>query len=88
MHELSLMKDLLHKIEQIALENQPLQLQSVTVVLGALSHISAQHFREHFQQAVAGSELESVALEVEFDADIHSPTAQDILLKSVDLTEP
>lgn len=87
MHEFSLMKDLLKKIEQIAQENQPNQLQSVTVVLGALSHISAPHFREHFQQAVAGSDLESVGLEIECDADIHSPTAQDILLKSVDLAE-
>lgn len=88
MHELSLMKDLLQKIDQIAHDNQPLQLQSVTVVLGALSHISAEHFREHFEQAVAGGALESVALQVECDTDIHAPTAQDILLKSVDLSEP
>lgn len=88
MHELSLMKDLLEKMHQIARENQPKTLQSVTVVLGALSHISAEHFREHFQQAVAGGELEGVALEVECDTDIHAPSAQDILLKSVELAEP
>lgn len=87
MHELSLLKDLLHKMEQIAQDNKPLQLQSVTVVLGALSHISADHFREHFQDAVAGSELASVTLVVESDTDMHSPTAQDIVLKSADLAE-
>lgn len=87
MHELSLLNDLLKKIRQIALEQQPATLRSVTVELGALAHISADHFREHFEQAVSGTELEAVGLDVECNDDIHSPTAQDILLKSVELVE-
>lgn len=87
MHELSLLNDLLKKIRQIAAEQSPNLIRSVTVELGALAHISAEHFREHFEQAVAGTELESVQLDVECNDDIHAPTAQDILLKSVELTE-
>ena len=87
MHEFSLINDLLRKIRQIAKEQAPNRLQSVTVELGALSHISAGHFREHFQQAVAGTELEALALEVECNDDSNAPTAQDIILKSVEVVE-
>ena len=87
MHELSLLDDLLKKIRQIALEQSPNQLSTVTVEIGALAHISAEHFREHFQQAVAGTELAPVELHVACNEDIHSPTAQDIVLKSVELIE-
>ena len=87
MHEFSLINDLLSKIRQIAGEQAPNRLESVTVELGALSHISAEHFREHFEHAVAGSELEAVALNVECNDDSSAPTAQDISLKSVDIIE-
>lgn len=87
MHELSLLNDLLRKVRQIAAEQSPNRLQTVTVELGALAHISAGHFREHFEEAVAGTELEAVGLEVECNDDIHAPTAQDIVLKSVELIE-
>lgn len=85
MHELSLLSDLLKKIRQIALEQQPSRIKTVTVELGALAHISATHFREHFDDAVAGTELAQVGLDVECNEDIHAPTAQDIILKSVEL---
>ncbi len=87
MHELSLLNDLLKKIRQIAQEQHPASIQSVNIELGALAHISADHFREHFEQAVAGTELATVTLHVAVNNDIHAPTAQDILLRSVDLVE-
>ncbi|GAB3096271.1 hydrogenase maturation nickel metallochaperone HypA [Aestuariicella hydrocarbonica] len=86
MHELSLLKDLLNKIRQIAQQQQPNQLTSVTVELGALAHISAEHFRQHFETAVIGTDLERVDLTVICNDDIHAPTAQDIVLTSVELT--
>ncbi|MEJ2670387.1 MAG: hypothetical protein P8077_09180 [Gammaproteobacteria bacterium] len=52
-----------------------------------MSHISAEHFREHFEQAVANTPLQSVALTVECETDIHANTAQDIILKSIDFVE-
>ena len=87
MHEFSLINDLLKKIHQLAFEQQPNAIQSVTVELGALSHISAEHFREHFGHAVAGTDLENIDLMVECNEDVRSPTAQDIILKSIDFIE-
>lgn len=86
MHELSLLKDLLNKIRQIAQQQQPDQLTAVTVELGALAHISAEHFRQHFETAVTGTDLETVGLTVVCNDDIHAPAAQDIVLTSVELT--
>lgn len=87
MHEFLLINDLVKKIQRLASEQQPNTLRLVTIELGALSHISAGHFREHFEQAVAGTELEHIGLSIECSDDIHSPTAQDILIKSIDILE-
>ena len=87
MHEHTLIKSLLHKIDDIALQQTPKRIQHITITLGALSHISAEHFREHFEQAVANTPLQSVALTVECETDIHANTAQDIILKSIDFVE-
>ncbi|MCP5146212.1 MAG: hydrogenase maturation nickel metallochaperone HypA [Gammaproteobacteria bacterium] len=86
MHEFSLIKDLLNRIHLLVAEQRPNRAQSVTVELGALSHISADHFREHFEQAVAGTDLEHLELQVECNTDMQSPTAQDIILKSMDFS--
>jgi len=84
MHELSLIQDLLQKIEQVAREHQATQVTGVTVRLGALTDLSADHFREHFETAAVGSLAEGATLEVEVDTDTEDPNAQDILLVSVD----
>ena len=55
-----------------------------SVRLGALTDLSADHFREHFETAAVGSLAEGATLEVEVDTDTEDPNAQDILLVSVD----
>ncbi len=84
MHELSLIQDLLQKIEQVAQEHQATKVTGVAVRLGALTHLSADHFREHFEEAAVGSLMEGATLEIEVDTDIEDPNAHDILLMSVD----
>jgi hydrogenase nickel incorporation protein HypA/HybF len=84
MHELSLIQDLLQKIEQVAQEHQATKVTGVAVRLGALTHLSPDHFREHFEEAVMGTVAEGASLEVEVDTDTEDPSAQDILLVSVD----
>ena len=84
MHELSLIQDLLQKIEQVAEEHQATKVTGVAVRLGALTHLSADHFREHFEEAAVGSLMEGATLEIEVDTDTEDPNAQDILLMSVD----
>lgn len=85
MHESSLMKDLLRKIVEIADENGSDLIASVTVRLGALSQISPEHFREHFDHAVSGTIVESAELRVEISTDLTDPQAQKVVLESVEL---
>ena len=60
MHEFSLIKDLIHKITKIAHEQHASKVLSVTVKIGALSHISPDHFREHFIHASHGTITEGL----------------------------
>lgn len=85
MHEMSLLADLMDKIKTIAHDHEAEEITEVTVRLGALSHISAGHFREHFEHAARGTLAEQARLNVVEDADMSAPHAQDILLESVDL---
>jgi hydrogenase nickel incorporation protein HypA/HybF len=85
MHELSLMADLLRKVEQLAKDAEADKVTAVRVKLGALSHITPDHFREHFEEAAIGTVAEGATLDVEQSEDRHDPNAQDILLESVDV---
>lgn len=85
MHEFSLMADLLRKIEQLARDADADKVTGVKVKLGALSHITPDHFREHFEEAIVGTVAEGATLDVEQCDDEHDPNAQDILLESVDI---
>jgi hydrogenase nickel incorporation protein HypA/HybF len=87
MHELSLMKDLLRKIEALAEEQHVRRVVSVRVRLGALSHIAADHFREHFVHAARGTVAEGARLEAETLRDVTDPHAQEILLDSVEVED-
>ncbi len=87
MHELTLLKGLLSKIEAIAEENNSDRILGVTVKLGALSNISPDHFREHFDQAVVGTMAEGAKLTVRALTDMSDPQAQEIILESVEVSE-
>jgi hydrogenase nickel incorporation protein HypA/HybF len=88
MHEAGMIRDLLRRISQLAQEASATSVTGVTVWLGALSHISAEHFREHFEQETAGSIAEGAELVIESSEDIDHPNAQAILLRSIDIAEP
>jgi len=86
MHEMSLMNDLMGKIETISREHGGAQVVGVRVHLGALAHISADHFREHFVEGARGTRAEGARLEIEMGLDPKDPHAQDILLRSVEVS--
>lgn len=87
MHEFSLINDLMRKITTIAREQGAKKVVSVKVKLGALAHISPDHFREHFEEAAGGTVAAGARLEVELNPDENDPHAQDILLDSVEVEE-
>ena len=85
MHEMSLIAGLFRKIGELALENKAKQVLEVKVKLGAFSHVSADHFREHFEQGARGTLCEGARLIVEESQDTADPQAQDIILQSIDV---
>lgn len=85
MHEFSLLADLLRKIEEVRQKEGAEKVVSVTVKLGALAHISADHFREHFEHAVQDGPIAGAKLMVTEDHDEMAPDAQDIRLLSLEV---
>jgi hydrogenase maturation protease len=83
MHEMFLIRDLIKKIEAIAKENNTSRITKAKVRMGALSHISADHLREHFEEGAVGTVAQGAKLDIETASDIQDPHAQDILLISV-----
>ncbi len=85
MHEFSLMADLFRKIDSIYHDNGSNKIVGVKVTLGALSHITPDHFAEHFEEFSKGTPAEGAKLDVIQLEDQNDPNAQDILLDSVDV---
>ena len=57
------MVSLMRKIESLARIHQAKRVCAVRVRLGALAHMSPEHFGEHFEQASRGSVAEGAKLE-------------------------
>lgn len=87
MHEQSLINSLINKIIALAKAENALKITKISVKLGALSHMSASHFKEHFDIAAKGTIAENAELDAEESRDINDPDAQSILLKSIDVAE-
>ena len=85
MHEFSLIKDLIHKITIIAHEQHASKVLSVTVKLGALSHMSPDHFRDHFVLASRGTISEGARLNIELMTDVTDPQSQEVLIENIEV---
>lgn len=85
MHEASLMAGLMRRIDRIGRAEGAQRIVGVAVWIGALSHMSAVHFGEHFAQAAAGTIADGARLDITISDDAGHEHAQDILLKSVDV---
>lgn len=85
MHEASLMRGLMRRIEAVAAAEGAARVVAVAVRLGALSHMSASHFAEHFEQAAVGGIAEGARLDVAVSEDTAEPFAQDIVLEGIEI---
>ena len=85
MHERTLILDLLRKVNEIAAAEGARKVTKVSVWLGALSHMSPAHFRQHFDQDAAGSIAEGAELECTTSDDITDAEATAVLLKSIEV---
>jgi hydrogenase nickel incorporation protein HypA/HybF len=84
-HEASLMVNLMRRIDDIAKADRARRIVGVSVWLGALSHMSAEHFAEHFDHASAGTIAEGAKLDVIVSDDTQDQNAQEIVLKQVEI---
>jgi hydrogenase nickel incorporation protein HypA/HybF len=85
MHEKAVMDDLIRKLEATAAAEGGRRVAGVQVRLGALSHFTPEHFREHFQFAAHGTVAEGASLRAELSTDPTEPLAQGVVLESVEL---
>ena len=85
MHEATLMKALIHRIEAVAREQQATRVTGVSVWLGALSHMSPAHFAEHFEESSAGTIAQGARLSAIASDDVDHANAQDVLLESIEV---
>jgi len=85
MHEASLIRNLIHRIETIAEAEGARRVVGVSVWLGALSHMSESHFIEHFNAAAAGTLAEGARLDIAVSTDTRHAHAQDLRLEAVEV---
>ena len=86
MHEFSLIKDLIRKISTIAHEQHASKIISVTVKLGALSHISQDHFRDLFVLASHGTISEGAQLNIEILSDTNEQLSQEVVIDNIEIS--
>jgi hydrogenase nickel incorporation protein HypA/HybF len=85
MHEQALMVDLMRAIESRAEAEGAERVTCIRVRLGALSHFTPSHFREHFEDASRGTLAEGAAVEVQLRTDPTEADAQGVVLESIDV---
>jgi len=87
MHEQALMRDLVRRIVGVAESEGATGVTKVSVRLGALSHFTPDHFREHFLDSSRGTIAEGAVVDAVLDTSTTDPNAQGVLLESVELEE-
>jgi hydrogenase nickel incorporation protein HypA/HybF len=85
MHERALMKDLMREIEGVARADGASRVTRVSVRLGALSHFTPGHFREHFVDASRGTLAEGAAVDALVEDNLDDPRAAGVVLESVEV---
>ena len=87
MHETGLVRDVVRRVDDLARSTGARRVMRVRVWLGALSHLSVEHFREHYAIEARDTTAAGAVLEIEASTDPADPNAQQVRLESVDLEE-
>jgi hydrogenase nickel incorporation protein HypA/HybF len=84
-HEKALMDDVMRKLGEVAREQDAVRVTRVSVRLGALSHFTPAHFREHFVDASRGTVAEGAQVDMRVDGDIAAERARDVVIETVEV---
>ncbi|MFO0573406.1 MAG: hydrogenase maturation nickel metallochaperone HypA [Polyangia bacterium] len=87
MHEHAILRSLMKEITRIAAAEGARRVTAVHVHLGALSHLTEEHFREHFAIESRGTPAEGAALSVEVGQDPLAADALQVVLRSLEVQE-
>jgi hydrogenase nickel incorporation protein HypA/HybF len=85
MHERALMRDVMSRIEELARVEGASRVTRVDVQLGALSHFTPDHFREHFEDASRGTVAAGALVVATVAADRTDVHAAEVLVESVEV---
>ena len=85
MHEASLIRSLLQQVLAQARAAGAVRVTGLTVRLGALSHLSPEHFQGHFRDAARGTMAEDATLDAIVDTDIGADGAADLRLEAIEV---
>jgi hydrogenase nickel incorporation protein HypA/HybF len=85
MHERALMRDLMTQIVGVAEAEGASGVTRISVRLGALSHFTPEHFRQHYVDSARGTIAEGAVVDAALDEDTTGPDAQGVVLESVEL---
>jgi hydrogenase nickel incorporation protein HypA/HybF len=87
MHETALVRDVVRRINDLARATGTGRVMGAKIWLGALSHLSAEHFRDHYAVEALGTAAAGATLMIRVSDDLDHPHAQHVRLESVDLDE-
>jgi hydrogenase nickel incorporation protein HypA/HybF len=87
-HERALMTDLMREIEEVARADGATRVTRVSVRLGALSHFTQDHFREHLVDAARGTLAEGATVDAVLESDLEDPRATGVVLESLEVEVP
>jgi len=79
------MHDVVREIEEVGRAGGAVRVTRVVVRLGALSHFTPEHFREHFEDASRDTIAEGAVVEAVLESDLSDPRAAGVLLESVEV---
>jgi hydrogenase nickel incorporation protein HypA/HybF len=79
------MDDLVGKVLSVAAAEHSTRVVRIRVSLGALSHFTPEHFREHWADASRGTIAEGAVVDAVLADDPWDSNAQGVLLESVEL---
>lgn len=88
MHERALMDDLVRKVLAVAEAEGATAVTRIRVRLGALSHFTPEHFREHWEDASRGTVAEGAEVDARMDDELTGEAAQGVVLESVEVRGP
>jgi Zn finger protein HypA/HybF involved in hydrogenase expression len=77
------MQGLVREVEAVVARESATRAVAVHLWLGALSHLSAAHLREHF--AAASPRLAATRLVITTSTDLADPNADAVILESVEV---